>query len=233
LNTRLVVTLSVVVVVLLAGTFLLVTQPGGTSTTTDTKSQSSTTVTTVGTSTSTGYANATRNLDLQLSVNASSAPGSGGNATVTIRVDEYNTLAAANNVSAATEWGLNDTSLGSCGDGVLPFGIAVFSGIYTSANVSQATPLRIYPVVPCPMFIRLVTGYDFQPASDLAVVLPSGSNATAMQMLATVNVTGIYGSGAMPSSTAIALGPGTYTVAATDEWGSVVVVNFTVGTSSN
>ncbi len=105
-------------------------------------------------------------------MNASSTGGSNGNVTVSISVDEYNTLASANNVSKATEWGLQGLSLGSCGMQVYPFGVALYSGTYTAGNVSQASRSK-YPLVPCPLFIRLVTGYLFQPASDLAVVLPA------------------------------------------------------------
>jgi hypothetical protein len=224
LNSRLVVSLSVVVIVLLAGTFLVVMQLGASTTT---ESQSSTSVGTGG-----SYVNAPQNLQLRLSVNASSTGGSHGNMTVSIRVDEYNTLATANNVSKATQWGLDGLSLGACGTQIYPFGVALYSGTYTAANVSKAEPLQIYPVVPCPMLIRLITAYLFQPTSDLAVVLPSGPNATATPMSANVTATAVYAIGA-PSSSPSPLGPGTYTVAAGDEWGSVVVTHFTVGAGTD
>ncbi|MDA4131553.1 MAG: hypothetical protein OK454_00305 [Thaumarchaeota archaeon] len=220
MNSRLVVSLSVVVIVLLAGTFFVVMQLGAAS---STESQSSTSV-----GTSESYLNASQNLQLRLSVNASSTGGSQGNVTVSIRVDEYNTLATANNVSKATQWGLDGLSLGACGTQVYPFGVALYSGTYTAANVSKAEPLQIYPVVPCPMLLRLITAYLFQPASDLAVVLPSGPNATATPMSANVTATAVYMTGS-PSSSPSPLGPGTYTVAAGDEWGSVVVTHLTVG----
>ena len=222
LNSRLVVSLSVVVIVLLAGTFLVVMQLGAT--TTSTESQSSTSVGTGG-----SYVNAPQNLQLRLSVNASSTGGSHGNATVSIRVDEYNTLATANNVSKATQWGLGGLSLGACGTQIYPFGVALYSGMYTAANVSKAQPLQIYPIVACPMLIRLITAYLFQPTSDLAVVLPSGPNATATLMSANVTATAVYTVVGAPSSSPSHLGPGTYTVAAGDEWGSVVVIHFTIG----
>ena len=224
MNSRLVLSLSVVVIVLLAGTFFVVMQLGAA--TSSTESQSTQSSTSVGTSGS--YANTSQNLQLRLSVNASSTGGSHGNVTVSIRVDEYNTLAAANNVSKATQWGLDGLSLGACGTQVYPFGVALYSGTYTAANVSKAEPLQIYPIVPCPLLIRFITGYQFQPTSDLAVVLPSGPNATATPMSANVTATTVYAVGA-PSSSSSPLGPGTYTVAAGDEWGSVVVIHFTVG----
>jgi hypothetical protein len=229
LNSRLVVSLSVVVIVLLAGTFFVVMQLGAaTSSTESQSSQSSQSSTSVETSGS--YANASQDLQLRLSANASSTGGSHGNVTVSIRVDEYNTLAAANNVSKATLWGLDGLSLGACGTQIYPFGVALYSGTYTAANVSKAEPLQIYPIVPCPLLIRFITGYQFQPASDLAVVLPSGPNATATPMSANVTATDVYGIGNGGSYPA-PLGPGTYTVAAGDEWGSVVVTHFTIGTT--
>jgi hypothetical protein len=194
---------------------------------TSTESQSSTSVGTGG-----SYVNAPQNLQLRLSVNASSTGGSHGNMTVSIMVDEYNTLATANNVSKSTQWGLDGLSLGACGTQIYPFGVALYSGTYTAANVSKAEPLQVHPVVPCPMLIRLITAYLFQPTSDLAVVLPSGPNATATPMSANVTATAVYAVGP-PSSSSSPLGPGTYTVAAGDEWGSVVVTHFTVGTGAS
>jgi hypothetical protein len=150
---------------------------------------------------------------------------------IQIAAQEYNTLAAANNVSVADSWGLTGLSLGKCGTTVYPFGVALYRGAYDSGNVSEAVPLRIYPLVACPMLIRLVTGYLFQPASDTAVILPGGPNATATLMSAVVNATAEYPSEPSASSSS-PLGPGSYTAAAGDEWGSVVVVQFTVGSPS-
>jgi hypothetical protein len=227
LKTSFVVVTSVVVVVALLGAaFLISVQPGAAGSTSATSTESRSTA-----SLATGaYVNSSDDLQLRLSVNASSA-GSDGNVTVQMRVDEYNTLMTANNVSAATGE-LNNLTLGSCGRGAYPFGMALYSGVYTAGNLSRAEPLQIHPIVPCPMFIRLVTGYLFQPASDLAVVLPSGPNATATEMSANVTATGQYGVGPSPSSS-VPLGPGTYTAVAGDEWGSLVVVHFTIGAGTS
>jgi len=224
LNSRLVVVLSVVVIVLLVGGFIVTTQLGAiTTTSTQSQSQTSTTVGTGG-----SYVNSPQNLQLQLSVNASSTGGSQGNVTVSITVDEYNTLATGNNVTKASGWALQGLSLGACATQIFPFGVALYSGTYTAGNVSKAVPLQIYPIVPCPLLIRLITGYFFQPMSDRAVVLPSG-NATAGPMSASVTATTVYTVGEAAPSPPSPLRPGTYTVAAGDEWGSVVVTHFTVG----
>lgn len=223
MNSTLVFALSIVVVVLIAGTFLVTTQLGAT---TSTASQSSTSIQTSG-----SYTSTSQNLELRLSVNASSTGGPDGNVTVSISLDEYNTLTTANNVSKASAWALDGLSLGACGTegySLYPYGVALYGGAYTAGNVSKAVPLQIFPAVPCPLMIRLITGYLFQPMSDMAVVLPSSPNATATAMSAKVTATTQYAAGSAQSAYASPLRPGTYTVAAGDEWGSVVVTHFTV-----
>ncbi len=229
MNTRLAVALSAVVIVLIAAAFLVnVQQPANTSTGSSTGSQSSTTATTGG-----SYVNAPQNLQLRLSVNVSSTGGyPPGPTTFRIVVDEYNTLSSANNLTMGRAWPVTGLSLGSCGTEAYPFGAALYRGSYTAENASSAHPLQIYPVVPCTMLIRYITGYLFQPMSDLAVVLPSGPNATATRMSANVTATGEYASGAGAASSSTPLGSGTYTVAAGDEWGSLVLVHVTVGTGT-
>ncbi len=87
------------------------------------------------------------------------------------------------------------------------------------------------------MLVRYVTGYLFQPSSDMALILPGTGNAT--QMLSIVNATGIY-SPLMASTTSSGMGgatsnsmmegfpPGTYTAVAGDEWGALVILHFTI-----
>jgi hypothetical protein len=71
------------------------------------------------------------------------------------------------------------------------------------------------------MYIRLVTGYEFQPLSNLAVVLPS-SGASPSPLDGNVYLSMTY------SPQAQQLSPGTYTVVAADEWGALVFLYFTV-----
>lgn len=234
MNAKVLVAVSAVVIVLLTGTLFVAMELGANAGSTESQS-SSTSVQTSSSSTSVqtsgSYVNPPQNLQLRLSVNASSTGGPQGNVTVSIRVDEYNTLATANNVSKASSWGLDGLSLGACaseGYSLYPYGVALYSGVYTAENVSKAVPLQIFPAVPCPLMLRLITAYLFDPMSDMAVVLPSGPTATATQMSANVTATTQYAGGAAQSSKS-PLRPGTYTVAAGDEWGSVVVAHFTVG----
>jgi hypothetical protein len=211
----------VVVVALFAGgsiLFFSAPTPGGGTTTTSTSGTSSTSV------------GAQNGLQLRLALNATALmpgappPGYKAGSRLGITVSEYNTRTTAKNVSAAQLWKINGLSLGACGTGAYPFGVAVFQGRLTSSNVSFAQPVRIYPAVPCPMLIRLVTGYLFEPTNDSAVILPS-SNAVQTLMSANVTVMGNYS----VASSLQALRPGVYTVAAGDEWGAVATLQFSVG----
>lgn len=189
-----------------------------------------------GTTSSSGYASSSTSapssngLQLRLALNASTlAPGS----PLGISVSEFNTRSTTNNVTKAGLWAVQGLSLGACdteGYSVYPFGVAVYQGRYTGANLSQATPLEVYPVVPCPMLLRLVTGYLFQPTSDLAVILPSASNGTTLlqPMSANVTVRGTYPASPLANATLQPLSPGVYTVAAGDEWGTLATLQFSV-----
>jgi hypothetical protein len=231
MNSRLAVAVSTVVIVLLAAGFLVTLQPGANTSAgsaTGTGPQSSTTIGTGG-----SYVNGPQNLQLRLSVNASYINGYPPGQTIfRIIADEYNTLANSNNVTLGKSWPVTGLSLGSCGTEAYPFGVALYRGSYAADDISNAQPLQIYPAVACPMMIRYVTGYLFQPMSELAVVLPSGPNATATRMSANLTATGEYSSAYKAASSSTPLGSGTYTVAAGDEWGSLVLVHVTVGTGT-
>ncbi|MDG6967699.1 MAG: hypothetical protein JRN03_08250 [Nitrososphaerota archaeon] len=177
-------------------------------------------------STATGSSNG---LQLRLSLNVTGIKEGG---TLGISVSEFNTQAATNNVTRAQNWALTGLSLGACateGYSIYPFGVAVYQGAYVRSNLSEAAPLRIYPTVACPMLIRLVTGYLFQPLNDSAVILPS-DGASPTPMRGSVAVKGTYGSTEAPlGGSLLPLVPGVYTVAAGDEWGALVTLQFTVG----
>ena len=148
--------------------------------------------------------------------------------TVGISVSDYNPSPMELNLSKDSAWALDGLSTGSCPSLYYPFGIAVLQGKYTSANVSKGIPLRIFPVVPCPMIVRLITGYVFQPMSDNATVLPSTGE---VPMATQVSVGGTYSGGQQKGSSPFT--PGAYTVVAGDEWGDLAFAYFVVATSSN
>jgi hypothetical protein len=142
--------------------------------------------------------------------------------SVLVTLSEFNTLSGVSNVSASDEWPLQ-VALGPCENTyVQPFGIAVYYGHVDAQNVSQGRRADIFQVVACPMYVRLVTGYMFQPQSDLAVVLP-GSGATPSPLVGSVDVGMVYS-----VQQGQALPRGTYTVVAADEWGALAFLYFQV-----
>jgi hypothetical protein len=187
-------------------------------TTTGTSVTSASSGTSTSSLTGTATSSEPNDLQLRLSTNATDIQYGGG---VEISVSEYNTATTVENVSAANDWPATGLSDGACGHMAYPFGVAVFQGFYTSRNVSSGQPLQIYPIVPCPMLIRLVTGYLFSPLNDSAVILPGSPNATTL-MAVNVTAIGTFNDSLTPFS------PGTYTVAAGDEWGGLTVLHFSV-----
>ncbi len=151
-------------------------------------------------------------------------------ATVGINVSDYNPSPMELNLSKEAAWALDGLSTGGCPSLYYPFGIAVFQGRYTSANVSQAVPLRIFPVVACPMLVRYITGYLFQPMSDNATVLPGTGE---VPMATGVSVSGTYNTTGNQLNRLTPFTPGTYTVVAGDEWGNLAFAYFVVASSSN
>jgi len=187
-------------------------QPGTTSTST-TSTQSSTSSSGENLSVITA-----QGLELMVSTNATEVPFGDG---VQVNLSEFNTLSAPNNVSAAHDWP-TQVALGSCENiYTQPFGIAVYEGHVDAQNLSGGARVDVFPPTACPQYIRLVTGYEFQPSSDLAVVLP-GVGATPSPLVGSVVVSANYSPGGQP------LPPGNYTIVAADEWGALAFVYFTI-----
>jgi hypothetical protein len=150
---------------------------------------------------------------------------------VSIVIDEKNTLSKTNRVSASNKWPLSGLSLGPCNQGS-PFGVAVFSGYYSSADVLKGTPLVIFDpngVYHCPAFSWAEGAvYEFKPLSDNATVVgscvpPCSCDLQINQELQLSH----YWTGSYPA-TINSFDPGIYTVVAGDEWGALVVLHFTV-----
>ena len=153
-------------------------------------------------------------LQLQVSVNATTLTH--GEA-LEISVSEYNALSTINNVTAATNWGVNGLVLSACPNlNELPLGVALFQGSYNAQNISQAAPLALFPAVPCALLIRLITGYDFLPASINAAIMPGGDISSPTPMSGSLTVNGTYSAAQLKPLT-----PGVYTLVAGDEWGTL------------
>jgi hypothetical protein len=111
------------------------------------------TTTALGFSGRSTFFNKTTGLSLALFVNTSAIAVSSSNSSTFIQVDisEYNTLTRPNNVTAASDWKLQDLSAGSC-NFESPTGIVIFTGYYTLENISKENSrLPLFYPVACPL----------------------------------------------------------------------------------
>ena len=167
---------------------------------------------------------------LSLSLSLDSTKYYTGN-RVSIGVNEKNTLSKTNKVPTSETWPVGGLSVGPCGTYDYPFGVAIFQGNYTAANILSATPLELYdPILrhSCPLILSEISSYVFQPSSDIADMFQiSGSTAalTGEEMNSDVQPMPM---GYWNGSTITDFEQGVYTVVAGDEWGALVVLHFTV-----
>ena len=218
LNRRLLISLAVVVAVIAAGGFLVVVQQGAT---TSAQYQPPASLVTGAT-----YVNTNVKLQLRLSVNASFTGGTDGNVTIQMKVDEYNTFPGlVDDVPAASLWALDGLSLGSCGNGVYPFGASALHREVRGRQRHGRLAAADIPDRPVP------TGSQ----EHLGIPLPTrqrpGAGAPKQLERHHPDAGQRDGDGRLRKRLD-ALGPGTYTVAAGDEWGSLATVYFTIGTGT-
>jgi Putative Ig domain len=153
---------------------------------------------------------------------------------VGIYIDETNTLSKTNTITSSANWPVSGLGVGPCGVLNYPFGIAIFQGSYTAANISSGTPLQIYEpaIYHCPMTLADISSYVFQPLSHNAAVFQM-SESTAVFNDMEMNTefepapTGHWASNEA-GSTFTNFEAGVYTIVAGDEWGNLVILHFTV-----
>jgi hypothetical protein len=185
-------------------------------------------------------------LDLNLS-----APSNG---TLSITVDESNTLDQANNVFTSDDWpphasGLFQWTSTICdvSERDLPMGYEVLQGNCGQNNFTDGSPLWLEAQVILPSCALTApfppVSYTFKPLSDVASDVNEavsvsgrwsgfwiGSNGSG---LGEAHGGGCRGSPPLNSFNACSLtldpfAPGDYTVVAADEWGRAVILHFTV-----
>jgi hypothetical protein len=154
---------------------------------------------------------------------------------ISIVVDEINTLLKTNKVSASEKWPVAGLSVEPCGTLNYPFGVVVYKGNYTSADISSAIPLDLYGPYAghsCPRLLGSIASYVFQPSNDIADIFQtSETNAAITQIKMNSDVEPILTGYWVRNYTNIFFtdfDPGVYTVVAGDEWGTMVVRHFTV-----
>jgi hypothetical protein len=150
---------------------------------------------------------------------------------VSIVIDVKNTLLTENDVAVSDNWSYSYLTLGQCGTYLLPFGVALLQGYYSSTNIPTATPLMFYDysVQPCPIVFGKITTYDFKPSSDIATIQyksQPGTQPIKTNVAFSLQLTG-YWTGSPPPIKKN-FDPGDYTVVAGDEWGNLLIVHFTV-----
>lgn len=166
-------------------------------------------------------------LNLTLSMNSNTFKSGD---TVSITIDERNTLVRENNLPVANLWpvqGLNDGPTGTLN---YPFGISILQGYYEMNSVAYITPLTLYDpnaIYNGPMVLAGITGYDFQPSSDIAAIYTKyNSELMSITMIAGITAAGSWTSGS--NATFSNFTPGTYTIVGGDEWGAIAILHFTV-----
>ena len=156
---------------------------------------------------------------------------------ITVTIDEKNTLAIENNISASDNWPVfGHLGVGPCNTLNYPFGIALLQGYYDAESIASATPLEIYTLKLCPCE-RVIVSYVFQPSSDIASRCTiEGDWLSPISMNTDVTLTGVCDRWIpINTSTGIAyqqatsnFTPGIYTLVGGDEWGTLVILYFRV-----
>jgi hypothetical protein len=142
-----------------------------------------------------------------------------------------------NNVTEADGWAYHQDSLTPCGPdpNASPVEFAVVQGGYGQDNYTSGTALPLYNtgyVYPCGE-IEFVGGgphaYAFQPLSD-AFSFPIGSAQPEVAAASVSISTGGYWTGGKDDVAAAfkPFSPGYYTVIGADEWGNVVLLQFSL-----
>jgi hypothetical protein len=149
---------------------------------------------------------------------------------VSIVINEKNMLPKTNRVTASEKWPAGGLSTGPCGTYNFPFGMAIFQGNYTAADILSATPLELFnPVLKhgCPLILSEISSYVFQPSSDSAAVFQMSESTAALTLKMNSPVQpALFGYWVDTEFTDFS--PGDYTVLGGDEWGAKVVLHFTV-----
>ncbi|MDG6914903.1 MAG: hypothetical protein JRN58_04080 [Nitrososphaerota archaeon] len=170
-------------------------------------------------------------LELLLSVNSTTIPSEDA---ISVNASVVDARPTPVNVSASSVWPISGLTSGVCDFGPGPVGIAFFRGYYGENNVSGAEAIDIWPPIACPASDVLnATSFEFLPHSDAANYSGyfgsyanstkgvSSTRATVGASPYAANGTGFYYS--LDSAL-----PATYTLAAGDEWGQLVLLHFDV-----
>ena len=177
-------------------------------------------------------------LNLNLSANS--------NGTLSVAIEEFNSLDQVNNVSIAESWpleahgGLFQWVQTICDDLNFPAGYEILQGNYGQNNFTAGAPLWLVAQIYIPSCAVLLppTSYVFLPLSDVVSneTISASGTWSGFWTGSTGSSPGSIQGGACPNLnssyncplTLNPFPPGTYTVVAADEWGQVVMLHFDV-----
>jgi hypothetical protein len=169
-------------------------------------------------------------LSLTLSLNSTTYhPGE----QISVTINEKNILPIENKIHAANRWPAPGLSLTPCGTLSYPFGISILKGYYDAKDAVAISPLQLFDpnaFYTCPAVLAPVS-YDFQPGSDVAAIYPGNPEPYSINMTARVTSAGFW-TGSRPNATFNNFTPGIYTMVGGDEWGALVILHFTISSSS-
>jgi hypothetical protein len=181
---------------------------------------------------SVSVSNPTLGIRLDLSV-ASTSIKAGDDITITI--GEYNMRAGENQIGTASNWKIKGLSLGPCNFDS-PIGLAIMQGYYTKDSIAAGLHLALWH--PGIYFCQDeggggIVSYTFDPASSLATIVTyQGPNTTfKLQTENQVHFSGSWTEGTLPFQEDASFQPfshGMYTLVGGDEWGDILILNFTV-----
>jgi hypothetical protein len=164
-------------------------------------------------------------------------PNGGANFTVT--AEELNLLGSVNNVTEASDWKYAASLLdpfNNCAQGDSPVGFAVFQGYYGINNYTSGKSLPLYNTTT--MFSctenYFPNVYLFQPKSDSVSIYNDHQFRVNTTASVSLSASGYWTGGADTASPAtFNTFAGSYTVLGADEWGNVLLLHFSVTTSSS
>jgi hypothetical protein len=155
--------------------------------------------------------------------------------TISITLNETNTIPRFNNVTASDNWPYAGFPEQICipypGLYNLPFALAIVQGYHSKSDLNGTTSL---PILSPPniyaycLYLATPSEYDFYPSSNVAFVHGGTFFQNMNESISTsMSFSGYYNSSSFSSET-INFSPGVYTVIGGDEWGQLVLLHFVV-----
>lgn len=175
--------------------------------------------------------NSTSGLELTLSVSSTVIPSEDA---INVSASTFNTLAEENNLSASSDWRLQGLLEQACpitNSDAWPVALVFFAGNYGNNNISNALPIFVWGFTECVVSHGEYTAYSFLPTNNSAYIAGGGYDyaprieTQALVWAANSTVGGHFNS--LSSSL-----PGSYTIAAGNEWGQIVLLHFQVVASN-